>query len=148
MILKFLHITLAFLVFLSSTGVTINSHYCMDELKDLSIFLPAKSCCGERHQELQENLCDQKHKQLSQRKCCRDNTDYFSVDLSGQQVLDAEFSGSNPFFANLPLAKVVWLELIWHPSFIMENDAAHSALFPVPLPPRQPIFLLVQSFLC
>ena len=46
------HITLAALLVLTSTGMTINMHYCQGHLYDLAFNAPAHSCCepdGKKH---------------------------------------------------------------------------------------------------
>ena len=42
---KVLHIAIAVLILISSTGFTINMHYCHDQLIDLAFNSPAHSCC-------------------------------------------------------------------------------------------------------
>lgn len=61
MIKVFSHIILSSLLILSSAGLTINMHFCQDELIDLAVIAPANSCCevGEKnsccHQESDAN---------------------------------------------------------------------------------------------
>jgi hypothetical protein len=45
MIKTVIHITLSVLLLLTATGLTINMHYCHDQLIDLALIAPAKSCC-------------------------------------------------------------------------------------------------------
>ncbi|MCK5135266.1 MAG: hypothetical protein KAR19_05715 [Bacteroidales bacterium] len=45
MIRKIFHMVLAILVLMLTTGWTINVHYCHDELVDVGVNAPAKSCC-------------------------------------------------------------------------------------------------------
>ena len=42
---KIAHIIVAALILVSTTGFTINMHYCHNQLIDLALFAPAKSCC-------------------------------------------------------------------------------------------------------
>lgn len=42
---KIIHIIIAGLIFVSTTGFTLNMHYCHDQLIDLALFSPAQSCC-------------------------------------------------------------------------------------------------------
>ena len=42
---KVLHIAIAVLILISSTGFTINMHYCHDQLIDMAFLTPADSCC-------------------------------------------------------------------------------------------------------
>ena len=45
MIRKVIHIVVTLLILVSTTGFTINMHYCHSQLVDLALFAPAKSCC-------------------------------------------------------------------------------------------------------
>lgn len=45
MLKKVSHIITACLILISTTGFTINMHYCHDQLIDLALFSPAHSCC-------------------------------------------------------------------------------------------------------
>lgn len=40
---------MAAMVILSTMGMTINMHYCHDQLIDLALYAPAESCCGSDH---------------------------------------------------------------------------------------------------
>ena len=42
---KVLHIVVAVFILISSTGFTINMHYCHDQLIDMALLAPADSCC-------------------------------------------------------------------------------------------------------
>jgi len=46
MIKKVTHILVACLILVSTTGFTINLHYCHNQIYDLALFNPAHSCCG------------------------------------------------------------------------------------------------------
>ena len=46
MIRKALHIIMAAVVLVSTMTVTINAHYCHDQLIDLALYSPAESCCS------------------------------------------------------------------------------------------------------
>lgn len=46
MIRKATHMILAALVLLSTMGITVNMHFCHDQLIDLALYAPAESCCG------------------------------------------------------------------------------------------------------
>jgi len=42
---KVIHIIVACFILVSTTGFTINLHYCHDQIYDLALFNPAHSCC-------------------------------------------------------------------------------------------------------
>jgi hypothetical protein len=45
MIRKVLHSVFALLILISSTGFTINMHFCHDQLIDMALLSPAHTCC-------------------------------------------------------------------------------------------------------
>lgn len=45
MIKKAVHIFMAAAVLIATMGLTINMHFCHDQLIDLALFAPAESCC-------------------------------------------------------------------------------------------------------
>ena len=45
MIRKVIHIVFACFILVSTTGFTINLHYCHEQIYDLAVFSPAHSCC-------------------------------------------------------------------------------------------------------
>jgi hypothetical protein len=64
MIKKVFHTTLALLMILTVTGITINLHYCQDHLYDLALFSPAHSCCeegGTGHCHMTEGISSMDH---------------------------------------------------------------------------------------
>ena len=44
---KILHISVVALLLLATVGISLNKHFCNGELKAVSLFKSAKSCCGE-----------------------------------------------------------------------------------------------------
>ena len=47
---KVIHIIVACFILVSTTGFTINLHYCHDQIYDLALFSPAHSCCETANQ--------------------------------------------------------------------------------------------------
>jgi len=52
---KVIHIIIACLILVSTTGFTVNLHYCHDQLIDLALFSPAQSCCDAANEDPCEN---------------------------------------------------------------------------------------------
>jgi hypothetical protein len=75
---------LALLVFISSSGLVLNKHYCMNELKNIAIFFKAKSC----HEEsIMANCSMHKHLVSHEKKdCCNDETEYIKSDIDQMQT--------------------------------------------------------------
>lgn len=44
MLRQIAHISLAFLLFISTMGVTVNKHFCQNELKSVALFVKAEAC--------------------------------------------------------------------------------------------------------
>ena len=73
--IKLLHITLAFFLFFSTTGLTINSHYCTGKYKYSALFVQPKSCCEKvRQHPPQEDSCQN---EINQTPCCQNKANFF-----------------------------------------------------------------------
>jgi hypothetical protein len=78
LIAKILHITFAFLVLLSSTGVTVKKHYCQNKLENVS-FLPTSGCCKTAtHHACKKSVNDCK------KGCCSNELEYIHLDQDFQ----------------------------------------------------------------
>ena len=72
---RILAIFMAFLMFFSSTGFSMDIHYCQDELQTISLFGKAKSCF-EMNDVIQPSmnvevcLMDKDFTQVDRKKCC------------------------------------------------------------------------------
>lgn len=76
---KLFHIILALLLFISSTGLVINKHYCQNELKSIALFVKAKAC----HSDSAMKNCPFHNPPDGEKKekdCCNDETEYVKVD--------------------------------------------------------------------
>lgn len=93
--LRIVNIILALLVFISSSGLVLNKHYCMDELKNTAIFFKAKSC----HEEsMMANCPMHKHLAGSEKKdCCNDEAEYIKSDADQIQPVADDFSFQQSF---------------------------------------------------
>ena len=85
MLLRSVNIILALLVFISSSGLVLNKHYCMNELKNTALFFKAKSC----HEESPMANCPMhKHMASSEKKdCCNDETEYIKSEVDQIQTI-------------------------------------------------------------
>lgn len=93
MIFRVFHISLAILVYLSSIGFSLNRHFCKNELKAVSILLPAATCvqlgCASS-EHIRPVLAEPEHKHGSCCKkqdapikpgdCCQDVREYLQLD--------------------------------------------------------------------
>ena len=82
MLRKVLHILLAVLVFVSSSGLVFSKHYCQGVLKNTSLFTEAAPCHGlskmakcPRHAPPQDD-----NTTLDKKGCCDTQTDFLKVE--------------------------------------------------------------------
>lgn len=139
MLLRIVHITLSLLMFISSTGAPLFRHYCMNRVKDVSLFTKAKSCQSE------EEVCSihfqQKQKLgFERKKCCQNRVDYLKIssDL-------ADHFSTFPIFPNIiaVLPTLTSLEV----STKLTKLVRWQHYRPPP-PSERAIHIWVQSFLC
>ena len=80
MLLKLFHITLSLLLFVSSTGVVVNEHYCQDKLKSMALFVKAEACHVEKAGKactMHASSSRDHHPSFKKKNCCDDRTEYF-----------------------------------------------------------------------
>jgi len=82
LILRLAHITLALLLFISSTGFVVNKHYCKNELKSMALFVKAEGCSMHQvmkacpiHGQMLVDVSDEERK-----GCCDDTTEIVKID--------------------------------------------------------------------
>jgi hypothetical protein len=105
LILRFLNIILALLIFVSSTGFTINSHFCKDQLKDIRVFFKADDCYKKYYAQKTKKACHVK-KQSCENNCCKNTSEYYKLDLD-QQLNSFDFKA----FESPQLIATLWVIL-------------------------------------
>ncbi|MFN7115902.1 MAG: HYC_CC_PP family protein [Saprospiraceae bacterium] len=137
MLLRIAHITLALLVFVSSTGAPLFRHYCMDRVKDVSLFTKAATC-----QPVQKTCAkNSDHKNgIQRKKCCQDRVDYLKIssDLT-DHVLHHNFNLD--IIATLPVLPVAEI-------LATSLQTVQWLNYRPPPPINTAIYIWVQSFLC
>ena len=103
MVIRFLNIILAFLIFVSSTGFTINSHFCKNELKDMRLFFKADDCYKKYYAQKTKQSCHLKKKSCAN-NCCNNTSDYYKLDQD-QQLSSFDFKAFN----SPQLVAVLWI---------------------------------------
>ena len=88
LIRTFLHITLAFLVLIGTTSLTIKKHYCQQKLESISL-LPTNSCCKSKAHSACKKVANS-----CKKGCCSDETVHIENDL------DLKFDESEVFSSN------------------------------------------------
>lgn len=112
---KLLHITLASLLWLSSTGFVLNKHYCQDILRDVALFVKAENCQSRmaREQAHMPKSCPMHQaKEDHEKGCCDDTAEYLHLD---EHLLKAE---SATLSFDLPLLIVY----SWHSPGLVAHD--------------------------
>ena len=142
MLRRLLHIWLACLILLSSTGVVFSKHYCRGSLQTVAVFTKAKSC-----HDVQRNSCpmhagNPKVTKHQDNNCCDNQVAFLKSDidqtLSAAQYLPA---AALSLLLALPFAS---------PALNVNWEAQHHAyLCFQPPPPRwSNITVEWQIFLC
>lgn len=94
--MKFLHITLVILLFFSTTGLEINSHFCTGEYKYSSFFVQPKNCCakvqGHYHTE---GSCED---EVNQTPCCQNKASFHKSNHPQNYTTDASKEVTFPTF--------------------------------------------------
>jgi hypothetical protein len=144
---RFFALTMAFLMFYSSVGFSIDIHYCQGKLKSFSLFGKAKTCyemtkavktspqCQKLREQQSNDSCS-----ISKKNCCENNTLHFQSDQD-QQVQATEF------IVNQQLQQfIVAYIVVFFQNNFTEKNASTLAFYKSPLIPRD-IPVLFEAFL-
>lgn len=144
MLTRIFHITLAVLLFISSTGFVVNKHYCQDELKSMALFIQAEAC----HKEKAVRSCPfhaSPHEEGQQKEgkkgCCDDKAEYVKSDdeqLAQSFKIDLELNPVLVSAINVPLS--IELPSIDEHSLHYLNYKPPLIVFDIPV--------RLQTFLC
>ena len=122
---KSVHILLAFLLLISTSGVSISKHYCGGELKQITLSDTASSC--NEHSSMPMD-------------CCEDETQSFQVDEDFQVT---------PILSNISSPNVFLVAITFIPNSLYQTPILKRDFNTNNVPPLIPdhIFIRVQSFL-
>ena len=84
MIKKSLHIILAFLLLISTSGFSISTHFCQNQLQDLQLFCQAKTCGELQAQKESCHKTSSKQPKACKKGCCESKSDFYQLDLDQQ----------------------------------------------------------------
>ncbi len=125
---KFLITILAIVYLGSSTGATVNLHYCMGKLKSWDLFHASKNTCGSCGME------------KAKTGCCHDEQKQFHAAQDQQLTIsDFQFCINNIAAVNQDFTYFA----ILHPSAVLQRDAPVVSL---PGRGKLPIFLRCRNF--
>lgn len=87
--IRSLHIILSFFLFFSSTGLTINAHFCTGNYKYSSLFVKPTNCCAkvQGHYPSKDSCKDE----VNQTPCCQNEANFFKSSQN-QNFTDASIS--------------------------------------------------------
>jgi len=144
---RLISLTLAFLVFTTSAGFSIDMHFCQDQLKSISLFGKAKTC-HEKSEAAPMKNCPHHKKMMTEKEgctedkdCCDNKTLQFQSDQD-QQVQSSDFLISK----QLQKFVVAYVAVFFTNDLSIESDASSYAQYKPPLIPRD-IPVLFESFL-
>ena len=139
---------LAFLMFFTSVGFSVDMHYCQGNLKSFSLLGKAKNChemakgmanCP-HHQKMAEKEPLNPGCSLDKKDCCQNKLQHFQSD-EDQKMQSANFE------LNLQLQSfIVAFTVAFFVDTFIESDHPAFALYKSPLIPRD-IPVLFESFL-
>lgn len=101
MLKAFSNITLAFLIFISSTGFWIEGHYCQEQNEKISLFSFFGSCCDDEDQSSCSHDSQKEADHSEHGDCCKLSFSFHKSDLK-PSVLSQDLSTSYELFAVPP----------------------------------------------
>lgn len=137
MIKKIIHMIIAALILVSTTGFTINLHYCHDQLIDLALFSPAQSCCD----TAKEDPCEADNT-ISKKNHCEDES--IVVETTDRFVSSSYvFSFENSHSIDLLLTA----SIIFNDQGVREQIVTEPPWHKEPPPCQEVVLSQIQSFL-
>lgn len=94
MIKKSLHIILAILLLISTSGFSISTHFCQNQLQDLQFFCQAKTCSEILAKKESCHQTSTKQIKSCKKGCCESKSDFYQLDLD-QQTTHSSFKTLN-----------------------------------------------------
>lgn len=114
---RVLHIILAFAVLLSTTGITINRHFCQNIQVNAAVFFHANSCGACSHKTANNHSGCSKHEKKEENNCCKDKSEYHKLEQS-KELTVPQFKPLDPESVSI---------LTWLPS-IFANPSSRNGL--------------------
>jgi len=134
MIRKVLHIVVAVFILISTTGFTLNMHYCHDQLIDLALIAPAHSCCDTEEEDANQ----------SQDSCSGCQDESILVEPGDDyEVTASTFNFENSHHTNLFLSSVI----LNYFQGIDESTKKEVPWYKKPPPYQEVVLSQIQSYL-
>ena len=148
-IYRFIALTLALLIFVSSVGFAVDMHYCQGQLKSMNFFGKAKSCyeiadaASMKTCQHDQSIVRQKDTcSIGQKDCCQNKNFHFQCNQN-QLNLAADYMIANQQLQQFVLA---YLRVFFASNFTLETDLSTYIHYKPPLKSMD-IPVLFQSFL-
>ena len=132
-----LALALALLMFFTSTGFSVDMHYCKGEFKSFSLFGKAKSC----HADTKITCPHHKNMTAEKKDCCTNQRHTFRADQDLQQAQNVDFALTKPL-QNFVAAYIFTFRKI---QITSDANPVFARYRPPPLRRNMPV--LYQSFL-
>jgi len=147
MAFRILHIILAFLIFVSSVGFTLNSHFCQNTLQSVAIFFVPENChdraASHCAMAATKSCCSKKKTSCEaseDKDCCKDTSQFAKADIDFTPFTMNDFQLNLPVFAHIsPISHAI-------KTILTDQLIRFNSYIPPPLIRNLP--LLFQSFLC
>ena len=145
---RIIALTMAFLMFFTSVGFTVDMHYCQGKLKTFSFIGKAKSChdigqgmknCAHHKKMMAEEKPE--NDSISKKSCCSNKTLHFQADQDQQNQVE----NAMVFPSQLQYFVIAFVEIFINSSFV-ETEKSAFALYKPPLIPRD-IYVLLETYL-
>ena len=143
MLQRFSHIILAILVFIGTSGLVINKHYCQNELKSIAVFHNAESC----HSKMAMAACpmhakkDQEQGEKERKDCCNDCSEIVKIDQE-QSFPSLDLHLPSPPVVQPPLPPTLVLSILMSDRHSLDYLHYKPPLIVCDIP------VMLQSFLC
>jgi hypothetical protein len=97
---RWLHISLAYLLILSQTGLSINTHFCQGKRKQSSVFTQAPTCHSKSVKAEMPASCPMHAQMMDEKSCCDNESSYHKSDID--QWVTATVMPGTPVAVVLP----------------------------------------------
>ncbi len=142
---RVLALTMAFLMFFSSVGISMDMHFCQGNLKNVSLFGKAKSCYElesegiSSHCSKKQSSCHKKTTAEDHKGCCNNET----IDIQ----LDTDFVDVSVTNLNIQQLHFVVAYIYTYFGLSTEQFSPSKFLYYKPPLPDKDLLVFIQSFL-
>ncbi len=136
---KIIHTIFALILLVSTTGITINLHYCHEHLYDVGLNKPARSCCDNGGND---NSC---HHGNTLEKPCHCKNESITVKLSDNFLISSDYFETANDYSNI----LFYFNYTQPDNRMVLNNSPANPMrkFSIHPPPQKEVLLKLQSFL-